>query len=419
MSQLNQSDHLSSFRIDARRLWDSLEEMARIGALSKGGVRRLAYSEDDQRGRALFMSWCRDEGMRVETDAIGNIFAVLEGRVADAPAIMIGSHLDSQSSGGKYDGTYGVLSGLEVVRQLNGQGVKLDRPIELVCWANEEGARFKPAMMGSSVYAGELDLKVALTTSDHAGISVEDALNADEEWLSLPDRPDRSVGCYLEIHIEQGPILEAEDFPIGIVNGVQAIHWYEVTIVGEETHAGPPPMSYRKDAMMAASELVLAIERFTLETGPQARATVGQASVSPGSQNVVPGEVRISVDLRHPEGMVADRLGETLFSVANDIAKGRGVEISIKQIWRSPAVHFDQSVLDAFRVSATNAHTAFLEMVSGAGHDAVPIARCIPTGMLFIPCEGGVSHNEAEAITIDQAATGCSVLYDAVIALSK
>lgn len=413
-----QQDATDTYRIDADRLWDSLEQLSKIGSTEKGGVRRLAFTEDDRSARARFIGWCEAEGMIVHTDSIGNLFARSDGADAALPSIMIGSHLDSQPNGGKYDGTYGVLAGLEVVRQLNEKGHRLSCDLELVCWANEEGARFKPAMMGSSVFACEMALDVALATTDEQDISIRSELDNDSQWQSLPRRPDRRIGRYLEIHIEQGPILEDRGYPVGIVNGVQAIGWFDVKVVGEETHAGPPPMACRKDALMAAAEIALAAERIAQSKGEDGRGTVGQFTIHPGSTNVVPGLAQLSVDLRHPSDAIIDAMAVEFREAVAEIAARRGVGIKVEQIWRSPAVPFDQEVCDAFRTAANQAGVQALEMVSGAGHDAVPIGRRIPTGMLFIPCENGVSHNEAEAITIDQAAIGCSLLYLAVLNLA-
>ena len=412
-SQSNQAKH-QDIQISSERLWASLEELAQIGATPKGGVCRLAYSKEDQSGRALFMDWCADLGMTFSTDEIGNLFAYLEGQDPSLPSIMMGSHLDSQPTGGKYDGTYGVLSCVEVLRQLRDDGIVLQNSVEIVCWANEEGSRFSPALMGSSVFAGILPLADMLATQDNDGITVAHCLEADETWKKLPKRPERNTKAYLEIHIEQGPILEAEDTPIGIVKGVQAIKWYDVTVIGEETHAGPPPMHYRRDALMGAAEVALAFEAIAKQFSPDGRGMVGTLSISPGSRNVVPGQVKFTADFRHPQDSQLAAMDTALRATVNDIAERRKIRIEVSEFWDSPAVPFDPRLQSIWREKADEAKIPHMDIVSGAGHDAVPMAKLVPTGMLFIPCKDGKSHNEEESITPEQAAVGCTLLYDAV-----
>ncbi|MGL5839306.1 MAG: Zn-dependent hydrolase [Sphingorhabdus sp.] len=405
---------LSSYAIDRERLWNSLEQLGQIGGTANGGVCRLAYSAEDRAGKTRFIGWCEELGMTISTDAIGNLFAYLPGTDVEAPVLMIGSHLDSQPTGGKYDGAYGVMSGLEVLRQLRDDGVKLRQSVELVSWANEEGARFQPALMGSSVFAGVRPLDEMLAARDEAGIAVGEALNADPLLSALPHRPERPIANYLEIHIEQGPVLETEDVPVGVVRGVQAIRWYEIEIAGEETHAGPPPMDYRRDALMTAAEVALAVEQVAKDKSPDGRGMVGQMQLWPGSRNVVPGRVFMTADLRHPEDHVIDAMDAKLREMVQKIADRRRVSIEVKEFWRAAATPFDPEHRELWHRLASSAGVKAIDIVSGAGHDAVPLARVARASMLFIPCKDGKSHNELESITSHQAALGCSLLYDAV-----
>ena len=370
--------------ISPQRLWQSLMDLARIGATPK----------------------------------IGNIFARRVGRDPSAPLIMIGSHLDSQPTGGRFDGAYGVMSGLEVVRALNDCDVQTQAGIEIVCWANEEGTRFQPALMGSSVYTGRLPLADMLAAKDNDGISVGAELATDPLQKTLPQRDALSIATYLEIHIEQGPVLEDAALPLGIVSGVQGIRWYDIRITGAETHAGPTPMPLRHDALMGAAELALAFEAAALQYAPDGRGTVGTFTPHPGSRNVVPGRVDISGDLRHPDNDVLDAMETLVRETGARIAERRGITIEITLFWKADPVPFDPKAQQILRNKADMLGFPYIDMVSGAGHDAQCLGTIAPAAMLFIPCLGGVSHNEAESITSDQAEVACAVLYEAVLELA-
>ncbi len=404
--------------INGARLWNSLDELSQIGATENGGVCRLAYGEVDRQGREQFAAWCREAGLTLSSDAIGNVFARREGEDPDAPAIVIGSHLDSQPTGGRYDGAYGVMCALEVIRSLNDHGMRTRAPIEIVSWANEEGTRFQPALMGSSVFTGRMALADALQAQDEEGVSVGSEIAADSFYRAMPAWTERPIGAYLEAHIEQGPVLEAAALPLGIVAGVQAIRWYEILIEGQEAHAGPTPMSLRHDAMMAASEMTSAIEEIALAHPPHGRGTVGTIKLHPSSRNVIPGRVFMTGDLRHPEDAVIAEMEAQLRAKAIAVAERRGLTITVELFWKADATPFDARIQDIFRTAARQAEIPFQDVVSGAGHDAQCMAKIVPTGMVFIPCLDGISHNEAESITPEHAEIGCRVLYEAVLELA-
>jgi N-carbamoyl-L-amino-acid hydrolase len=403
--------------VNSERLWRSLEDLGSVGATEAGGVCRLAYSPAYRQGRDLFVSWCRDAGLSVSTDGIGNIFARRQGRNPQAPSIMLGSHLDSQPSGGRYDGAYGVLAGLEVARRLNDLGMDTEFPIEIVSWANEEGARFDRPLLGSSVFCGRTPLSSALALKAIGGESIEQELNDDLVWRAMPRRQESLPHAYLELHIEQGPVLEAAAVPIGIVTGTLAVRWYDVIVAGEEAHAGPTPMLARRDAMMGAAELILEARDAANRFAPHGRATVGQCMLSPGSRNVVPGEVRLSLDLRHEDEAHLDAIEESVRE-AGRLMNRRGLHVQISEAWRMDACKFD-SALRGHLITATSQNgLAFVELPSGAGHDAVSLSTIVPTAMIFVPCLGGISHNPAESITQQQAETGADILFRTVVELA-
>jgi beta-ureidopropionase / N-carbamoyl-L-amino-acid hydrolase len=406
--------------IDESRFWETLHALAKIGATPAGGVKRLAFSAVDKAGRDQFASWCRMAGMSLSTDAIGNLFALRPGRNTDAPVLMIGSHIDSQPTGGRYDGAYGVMAGLEVVRALNDTKSETEHGIELVAWANEEGARFAPALMGSTLFTGGMDIQTALSTRDVDGRTVAEEMAAHGILDGLDTRPGtRKIKAYLEIHIEQGPVLEDLGNSLGIVSGIQAIRWYDIVVEGQEAHAGPTPMPLRRDALMAASEIALAVEQIALEHSPHGRGTVGTFVPYPASRNVIPGRLEMTADFRHPEEAVVDAMEAALRKVAADIAARRKLTLDVKQFWRAPAIPFDAEVAAVLRKHAiARAGCDPVELFSGAGHDAQRIALVAPAAMLFIPCADGISHNEAEAIEQTDAMLGCSVLLDTVAELA-
>lgn len=400
--------------IDAGRLWSRLMDMAEIGEIPGNGSRRLALSQDDLDGRELFLAWCTHRGFQASFDKVGNLFVRRPGRQLDALPVAIGSHLDTQPNGGRFDGVLGVLAGLEVLETLEDEGIKTDAPVDIVVWMNEEGTRFAPAMMGSGVYSGSLALPAVLATQDADGVTVSSELAEYGYSLGLPPGCHR-IGQYLELHIEQGPILEEREKVIGVVTGGQSIRWYDLTIRGTETHAGPSPMASRRDPVPALPKMIETV--FQLGTvDDAARATIGQIKTRPGSVNVVPGEVCATIDLRHPNDAMLSRMHEQLLQSVKDIdAAFTRLEVSIDCNWHSPAVTFDPNLRRVVQLSADQRGYAAMELVSGAGHDAFNLARIMPTAMIFVPCEGGISHNEREYATPEHCAAGANVLLDAVL----
>ncbi|MGF6772198.1 N-carbamoyl-L-amino-acid hydrolase [Paraburkholderia sp. GAS199] len=402
-------------KVDGQRLWASLMEMAQIGATPRGGVRRLALTEEDRRGRELFSRWCTEAGMSVHTDEVGNLFARREGARAGAKAVLIGSHLDTQPEGGRFDGVYGVLAALEVVRSLNDQDIETEHPIEIVSWTNEEGARFTPAMLGSAVFVGATPLQVALDTRDAQGVSLADALKTC--GYPQPRRLGASgVEAYFEAHIEQGPILESHGHPVGVVTGGQAIRWLDIEVTGVAAHAGTTPMPYRKDAMFAASAMALQLEAIASDYAPLGLVTIGQVDVPNSSRNTIAGKLRFTVDLRHPDDTKIDAMERDVRSAFERIAAQRGVQVSISTYWTSPATPFDAHCVGLVEEATRQLGYSYERIVSGAGHDAIHLARHVPTAMVFIPCVNGLSHNEAEDALPADVTAGANVLINAVLA---
>lgn len=400
-------------RIDGERLWNSLMEMAKIGATDKGGVCRLALTDVDREARDLFVKWCREAGCEVTIDRMGNIFGRREGTKPELPPVMTGSHIDSQPTGGKFDGIYGVLAGLEVIRTLNDHGVRTDAPIEVSAWTNEEGSRFAPAMVSSGVFAGVFDLEYGLGRKDLEGKTLGEELERIGYAGAAP--VGKPVRAFFEAHIEQGPILEAEGKTIGVVTDAQGQRWYECTLVGQEAHAGPTPMATRRDALVGAARLIEAVNRIGLANAPLACATVGLVQVFPNSRNTIPGKVFFTIDFRHPSADVLEAMDAELRATIETVASELSLKAELEQIWYSPPVPFDRACVDAVRRAAEANGYAHRDIVSGAGHDACYIARVAPTSMVFIPCEGGISHNEIESATPEHVAAGCQVLLQAML----
>jgi beta-ureidopropionase / N-carbamoyl-L-amino-acid hydrolase len=402
-------------RIDGKRLWDSLMQMAQIGATPNGGVRRLTLTDVDKRGRDRFRALCEEVGLKVRVDAIGNMFARREGRDSARPPVLMGSHLDSQPSGGKFDGALGVLGGLEVIRSLNDLGITTEAPIELVNWTDEEGSRFGHSLMGSGVWAGVYALDHIYTLPDAAGTTVADALTTigyrgDAPAQAFP------ADAYFELHIEQGPILEQLGRDIGVVTGAQAQIWYDVVATGRESHAGTTPPSARKDALLCAARVIELVDRTMCARGEAGRGTVGQLIVSPNSRNVIPGEVRFSVEFRHPDEAELDRIEAQFPREVGFIARDSGVSVDLRKLFRIPAQPFDRECVALVRDAARRLGYTSEDIVSGAGHDAVYVARRLPAAMIFTPCKDGLSHNEAEDMKPEEAEAGCQVLFEAVLA---
>ncbi|MBF8774052.1 Zn-dependent hydrolase [Pseudomonas fulva] len=395
------------------RLWASLMDMAKVGPTAKGGNCRLALSKEDRDGRELFANWCREAGMSIHVDAIGNLFARLPGRNDALPPVVMGSHLDTQPKGGRFDGIYGVLAGLEVVRSLQDKGLQLERPLEIAVWTNEEGARFTPAMLGSAVFTGELSLDQALSSRDAEGVSVAEALEKTGYAGELP--LGREFDAYFEAHIEQGPILEDAGLPVGLVTGGQAICWLDIEISGQAAHAGTTPMPLRRDSLFGVGEMITALEQLSRDFAPKGLVTVGQLQIARSSRNTIPGHVAFTLDLRHHEDAAIADMEASARALIDQIATKRSLEVQVNRHWLSPATPFDPACIDAVRKAIEGLGYPYQLIVSGAGHDAIHLARHCPTTMVFIPCVGGLSHNEAEDALPNDVTMGCDVLLNAVL----
>jgi beta-ureidopropionase / N-carbamoyl-L-amino-acid hydrolase len=394
------------------RLWSSLMSLAQIGATPLGGVRRLALTDLDGRARALVTGWLRDAGCAIRIDAIGNIFALRSGVDDSLPPVAMGSHIDTQPSGGRFDGNYGVLAGLEVLRALDDAGIVTRRPLAVVIWTNEEGTRFQPVMMGSGVYAGAFTAAECIAQQDADGVTVGEALEAIGA-AGTDEAP--QLDAYFEVHIEQGPVLEREAKVIGIVEGALGQRWFDVVITGQDAHAGPTPIAMRRDALLAAARLTTAVREIAERHPHEARATVGRLVVHPNSRNVIPGRVEMSVDLRNADDATLTAMADALREAAARIGSADGVEISMQQTVHFAPSAFDRSLLAAIEATAQRFEYPARRLSSGAGHDAVYVARRCPTAMIFVPCENGISHNEIENAEPAHLHAGANVLLHAVL----
>jgi N-carbamoyl-L-amino-acid hydrolase len=400
------------------RLWQRLLEIGTIGATGRGGVNRQALTPEDTEARRRLLAWATQRGFSASVDAIGNVFIRCPGQDAAASPVLSGSHLDTQPTGGNFDGIYGVLAAFEVLEAVADAGVTTTRPLDVVVWTNEEGARFQPTTMGSAVFAGALPLATALATTDTAGISVGQALTESLQRLAVPQqRPLRfPIAAYLEAHIEQGPILEAAHHTLGIVSGIQGLRWFRIEVTGEEAHAGTTPRRIRKDAFVAAVRMVTALQELLYDAADTVRFTVGRFEVTPNSPNTVPGRVLFTIDLRHPEAAVLARLGDQVEAVCQDQAQG--CSVAVTETLHSPPVEFAPAIRARLRNAATRQALAHMDMVSGATHDAKYMADLCPSGMLFVPCRGGVSHNEAEYAAPADLAAGARILAEVMLELA-
>ncbi len=403
----------SNLKINGERLWDSLMEMAKIGPGVKGGNRRLTLTDVDREGRDLFKSWAEGAGCKVAVDAMGNMFARREG-TENLPPVMVGSHLDTQPTGGKFDGVLGVLSGLEIVRTLNDLGIRTKHPIEVVNWTNEEGSRYAPAMIASGVFAGAYTQDYAYKLEDAEGKELGEELKRIGYVGSEPVGK-RPLKAFFEYHIEQGPILEAENFDIGIVTHGQGQRWFDVTLTGFESHAGSTPMPRRRDALLGAARLVQAVNDIALHNAPYAVGTVGVLNPYPGSRNVIPGSVSMTVDFRHPVDTTLSEMKEAFSTCVETICADGKLTAEVQEVFYYAPVEFDRDCVAAVRRAAERLGYSHRDIVSGAGHDACYIARVASTTMIFVPCAGGVSHNESESTTFDECAAGAQVLLNAVL----
>jgi N-carbamoyl-L-amino-acid hydrolase len=406
---------VSNLPLSGERLWDSIMEMARIGATPKGGCDRQALTPLDGEGRALLARWGEELGLTLTTDRVGNMALRRPGRDPSRKPVAIGSHLDTQPTGGRFDGVLGVLAGLEVLRALHESGTETEAPLLLINWTNEEGARFSPPMLGSGAAMGAFSEMQALETCDPDGIRFGDALRGIG-WQGEADPAAlRDLEAYFELHIEQGPILEREGLDVGVVTHALAQQWFDVAVTGAESHAGGA-MPHRRDALVAAAVLIQEIEAIAREAGGDGCATVGRIAVEPSSRNVVPGRAIFSVDLRHGDEVALDAMARTLQTRATFIGTERNVTIDVTPFWAFPQTPFDPALAQRLRDAAEGRGISWRDMPTGIGHDAVYVARQVPTVMLFTPCAGGISHNEAESITPAQAEAGMLVLADAVLA---
>lgn len=403
-------------RVNGSRLWDSIMETAKIGETPKGGINRLTLTDLDAKVRHWFIDRCREAGCEVHYDDMGNIFARRPGQNPSLPPIAIGSHLDTQPTGGKFDGIVGVLAGLEIIRTLNDANIQTNAPIEVINWTNEEGSRFAPAMLSSGVFSGFFDKKYAYERNDREGLNFLDELKRIG-FLGEEPCGSHKLSAHIELHIEQGPLLENEEKTIGIVTGVQGIRWYEVTVSGLECHAGSTPMRLRQDALVVAAKMIESIQTIGLAHGPDAVATVGLLEVRPNSRNVIPGEVFFTIDLRDPSDKNLEKMEAEIKKEFSKIVENSQVTYVLEETLYSPAVHFNKTCIAEVEKSAKALNYPARKMVSGAGHDSAYIAKAAPTAMIFIPCEKGISHNESERTEPAQVAAGTDVLLQVVLGI--
>ncbi len=408
----------SAPKVNGERLWSRLMDMAKVGPGVAGGSNRQALSDEDRDGRELFLSWATAAWCSHEFDEIGNLFVRREGSDPEASPVLMGSHLDTQPTGGRFDGVYGVLGGLEVIESLNDQNVTTTRPIELCVWTNEEGSRFQYSMMGSGVWANHLDLDTGRALVDIDGVSVAEELDRLGWKGERPANPSDYSAAF-ELHIEQGPILEAEELEIGVVTGVQGFRWYTIDLAGHPVHAGPTPMEGRQDPAKAIGAIITKVYEMAAEFAPWGRATFAMFGSHPVSPNTVPERLHCSLDIRHPELRSLDAMESKMRAIVASECEALGVGHTVTVDNDSPPVAFADNCIDAVEASAKALGYSYNKMISGAGHDACYVALHNPTSMIFVPCEGGLSHNEAELITSEQAARGASVLLGAILQVAN
>ncbi|MDG1988233.1 MAG: Zn-dependent hydrolase [Halieaceae bacterium] len=408
------NSNIKNIRINGERLWNSLMDMSRFGATAKGGCNRQALTDEDKQGRDLFVEWCRDANCTVKVDQMGNIFAKRAGKNNELPVVLAGSHLDTQPTGGKFDGVYGVLAGLEVIRSLNDADIDTEYPVEVVCWTNEEGARFSPAMIGSGVWAGEFDLQFGHSRSDDDGRTIGDELSRIG-YLGEEECSASNIKAAFEVHIEQGPILENENLQIGVLTGVQGMCWYDVIIEGQPCHAGPTPMDSRRDPFMGLHRILESLYEIADNYAPWSRVTFGDIKAEPGSRNTVPEKLILSLDMRHPEQDTLNEMDKKMRDIINKECEAYNLISEVRVEWNSPAIKFNNDCVTAVQGAVDLLGYSNMQMVSGAGHDSVYVSRVAPTSMIFIPCENGLSHNEEENAKFEDIEAGCNVLFHAML----
>lgn len=410
---------IASSHVSEKRLWQLMMDVAAYGATQRGGVNRQALSAEDTAAKIHVVRWAAERGFSTFQDAIGNLFVRRDGTEPALAPVMTGSHLDSQPTGGRFDGAYGVLVGLEALDALREAGIKTRRPVEVVAWTNEEGSRFSPGAMGSSIFAGVSELTAVLDHKDPAGAVLRDELakSLAETGVPMRDQGSMTPYAYIEAHIEQGPVLEAKGLQIGVVSSIQGIHHMDVVIVGEEAHAGTTPRRSRKDALSAAVAIIGALEQLTSDADDVTRFTVGRCEVHPGSPNTVPGRVHFTIDLRHPDRAILHSLVDQIRHVATE--KAGPCAVTVTDTLSIDPTNFEQEVMEAIRSSAQALGLGHMDMPSGAGHDAMHLATICPAGMIFVPCLGGVSHNEAESAKPEDLAAGARVLADSLVRLAN
>lgn len=407
---------MEALKVSKDRLWDSLMEMAKIGGTEKGGCCRLAATDLDKQGRELYIKWAEEAGCKVKVDAVGNIMCTRPGEDMSLPPVGSGSHLDTQPTGGKFDGVFGVLAALEAVRTMNDQGIKTKHPIEISVWTNEEGSRFAPAMMGSGVVSGRFSLEEILDSKDVEGLRLGDEL---ERIGFAGDAPvtGREFHAFFETHIEQGPYLEAEEKQVGVVTGGQGQRWYNAVLTGRESHAGTTPMHLRNDALIASSKLVIKVEEIA-KAHPPGCGTVGFMQVMPNSRNTIPGEISMSIDLRHPIDEALSAMDAELKAAIKEL-EATGPSIDLDAFWYYEPIHFDKNCVEAVRKATEDLGYSHMDIIAGAGHDACYVSDFAPTSMVFTPCLNGISHNESESTTPEECEGGASVLLNAMLTMAE
>ena len=403
-----------NFRVNGDRLWESIMEMAKIGPGVAGGNNRQTLTDDDAKGRELFKSWCEKEGLAMGLDTMGNMFARREGTDPNALPVMVGSHLDTQPTGAKYDGVLGVLGGLEIIRTLNDLDIKTKHPIEIVNWTNEEGTRFAPPMLSSGVFASMHTEEWAYNREDSEGKKFGDELKRIG-WRGEERVGERKLHAFYELHIEQGPILEDENVDIGVVTHGQGLNWLQLTLVGKESHTGSTPMPKRVNAGLGMARITQLVDEIALSHAPHAVGAIGHIDVYPNSRNIIPGKVVFTVDFRHPNKEVIQDMEDRMRKGAADIAEKIGLTMDIEKVGNFDPVEFDKDCVEKVRDAAKTLGYSHMNIVSGAGHDACWINRVAPTAMIMCPCVDGLSHNEAEEITKEWSTAGADVLFHAVV----